>query len=340
MPRPGWPPHCTGIVSPFTASTLTGLGLRGLAGEGLLEAVYRAAVFLDGELREWCRVEASPLAVKLARPGLEEWLAKLLEDRGHRLLYRAKVVRVEPRRGGVGVAVETGGGLARIVAERVLVATGGQAEPPEPIRRPRCWRLYGVEERLRLSARLRGLEEEFVTVHGSRFAPGFFAWLAPLEGGREAVVGVAAPQGQGLYTRLEAFRRMLGRRLGFSPSSVLGRRGGVILRGPPARRVVAGPGVALAGDLLCASKPYTGGGLYAAAVLSGPLGGWLSGQGGVEAVWRWLRRELLVQHVATRAAAAAPGLFLRLLSRVCRRAREGGCRVDYDRHSSIIRCLV
>ncbi len=335
--RLGWPPHCTGIVSPWTAETLTATSLQGLEGEGLLEAVYDEAVVVGPRLRVACVFHGKPLAVKLRRPGLEEYLARLAEDKGHRIRLRTPVLAVRPLRGGV----EARAAGERIRARRLLLAAGANpvARLPRPPGLRLCWRYTGLEERLLLSRRLPG--NVFITIHGTRLSPGFFAWLAPIDGGRRAVAGTAAPSGRGLMARLEAAKRLL-RRMGLLDwSRVEERRGGTILRGPPAQRPAAGP-VAWTGDMLCASKPYTGGGLYAAAVLAEPLARFLEtgDPGPLEESYRRLRAELLAQHLATRIAASAPRLLAALLHAACTRAEHRGCTVDYDRHSSLISCLL
>ena len=336
MPRLGVPAHCTGIVSPWTARRLAGASIRRLEAEGLVEAYYREALFLDGRLRERCSVSARPLAVKLARPGLEDYLAGLAAARGHRVATRSRLVAAQPLPGGVEALVETPGGVARIRASRLLVATGAQRRSGAAPQTG-CLRATGLEARLLLSRRIP--DEVFVTIHGTPLAPGFFAWLAPVRGGREAVVGLASSRPARLHRRLEALLALLARRGLAEPSRVLGARGGHILRGPPAPRAVHGR-VGGLGDVLCASKPYTGGGLYAIAALAAAAARWLEEGRGLEEEWRRLRRELVVQHLLTRLAAAEPGLFLRLLSAACGRAAEGSCRVDFDRHSSLAACLV
>ncbi len=337
MKKPGYPPHCTGIVSEATAAKLASTTRRSLHSEEIVEAVYREAVFLGPELRERCSIEAQPLAVKLARPRLEQHLALLVENDGHRIVYGARLLETRPRRDRVEAVVSHGGSTKSLTADRVLIATGAQDYASPPHRH--CWRAYGLEERVELATRID--DEKFTTIHGTSLAPRFFAWLAPIAGGREAVVGLAAPSPYALHEKLEQLKKKLAR-AGLLPgiSRTVSRRGGVILRGPPKRKAAKAT-IAWLGDTLCASKPYTGGGLYAIAALAGHAAGWLE-KGDprlLQEPWARLRRELLLQHIAARAAVSAPRLFLRLLSRACRAAAAGRCRVDYDRHSSLIGCL-
>ncbi len=335
-PRLGWPPHCTGIVSPSVAEGLTGLGLRGLDSEGVLEAVYREAVFLGPGAREACRLGGRPLAVKLARPGLEQLLASIAEARGHRVATGMVVEAVEDLGGSVRLRVR---GAGAVEARYAVLAQGRQRRRPRlPLPPGPCTAVPGVEERVVLSKRLPG--DAFYTLHASRIAPGFFAWLAPVGDGREAVVGLAT-RAPGLAARLEAFKRLLERRGLTVFGRVVSRRGGLVLRGPAAPRAARGR-LAWIGDTLCASKPYTGGGLYAVSVLAPALAEALErrGLGSYEASWRRLRLELLAQRLAADAAHAMGTLFLRLLARACGAAERGRCRVDYDRHTSLARCLL
>jgi len=335
-PRLGWPPHCTGIVSPAVAQGLTGLGLRGLASEEVLEAVYEEAVFLGPGAREACRLSGRPLAVKLARPGLEQLLASLAEARGHRVAAKAVAEAVQLRGARVAVTVR---GAGVVEAHYAVLAQGRQRHTPRlPLPPGPCSSVPGVEERVVLTKRVPG--EAFYTLHASRIAPGFFAWLAPVGDGREAVVGLAT-RAPGLAARLQAFKRLLERAGITGFSRVVSRRGGLVLRGPAAARAVEG-NMAWIGDTLCASKPYTGGGLYAVSVLAPLLAeaierGRLGAYG---AAWRRLRLELLAQRAAADAAHAVGSLFLRLLAKACRAAEEGRCRIDYDRHTSLARCLL
>ncbi len=340
MPRPGHPPHCTGITSPRTAEKLAATSLKTLEAEDILEAVYTRAVFLDHRLRHRCSLEAKPLAVKLHRPRLEEHLARLAQDEGHRILYRHRLLEAKPTPHGVELTVETPTGTHRMTAARLLAATGLQAHPPRGIPEPkRCLRLHGLEERIRLTRRID--EETFTTIHATSLAPNFFAWIAPAAGGREAVIGTAAPKARGLHQKLEALKQHLQHRGLLEPAATLHRRGGTILRGPP-RNPYHTETILLAGDLQCATKPYTGGGLYTIAETAAETSHWL--QTGdptpLNRKWRQLKRELAIQHIAARIAAKTPSLTLTLLARACKKAARGQCTIDFDRHTTLLKCLL
>ncbi|KSW11821.1 hypothetical protein CF15_03195 [Pyrodictium occultum] len=318
--RPGWPPHCTGLVSPSTAE-------RFGAPEAVTES-YREAVFLDDGLREVCRVEGSPLAVRFSRPLLEEVLASRVEALGHRIAYHSRVVGVGPN----GCARLAGGG--RVCGGWVVAAVGAKPGFSRLFGAGRCGYIPGFEVRARLALRLG--EDAFYTVHGRRTAPKFFAWVVPVAGGREAVIGVADERP---VERLQALLPRLAR-IGVQASSIISHRAGRIVLGPPAETPLAGRAAGI-GDVLCASKPFTGGGLYAVSLLAEPLAEALEGRGAgrLLAEWARLRRELEAQRILTRAARVLQPLWRMALATACHAAARGRCSIDYDVHTSLARCL-
>ncbi|RUM47414.1 MAG: hypothetical protein DSY37_02565 [Hyperthermus sp.] len=325
----GHPPHCTGVVSPSTATRLDAWEV--------VEAQYTVAVFLDGGFKEACRLEDKPVAVKLSRPGLEELLAARVEDAGHRVYRGVRVRGVIDGKGGIRVVADGWRGFFG----RVVVATGINTYNPTiplPVSQGSCNSIVGVEARVVFEERVG--DEEFYTIHATSLAPSFFAWIAPLSGGREAAVGLAGGVPGSLYDRLRLLLALVSRRLSWI-RGVKDYRGGVIARGPPALKASRGP-ILWIGDVLCASKPFTGGGLYAISVLAPHAAKALDAGdvNGLEEVWKSLRRELILQRSATRAALAARHLFPRLLSLACSPARRGLCKVRFDEHSSLLPCLL
>lgn len=315
--RVGRPAHCTGIVSTQTFERL-GVGFD------CVEAVYEEAVFVDDGLRVFARVKGSPLAVKLGRPCLEEFLAGQVRELGGRLFLGARVVSVDSS----GKLLLEGGRAG--VYGYVVVADGATRTISRKLFDCQCSWLVGVEVRVVLQKRVRC--NAFYTFHGPRFSKGFFAWFAPVTNGREAVVGVGSRDA--LLERLELMLQLIDRLVGIA--GVRERRSGIILGGPPARKPVVGRVYGI-GDALCTSKPFTGGGLYAISMLYQPLAASirLEQPRTYEKAYRALARELQLQHLYTRAARNAWPLAKKLLELVFKL----GCRVDFDKHSSIISCL-
>lgn len=319
--RPGWPPHCTGLVSPATARRFN-------IPEAVTEA-YNEAVFLDDRLQEICRVSGSPLAVRLSRPILEELLAQRVESLGHRIAYRA---RADVLHADGCVQLHDG---RRVCGEWVVAALGANPRAAAVFGARNCRYLPGFEVRVRLTARVS--EDAFYTIHGWRVAPQFFAWVVPLRGGREALIGVG---GDHAVERLAALMQRLDRMGVVHVSSIVSHRGGRIVEGPPAQHPLAGK-LAGIGDVLCASKPFTGGGLYAISILAKPLAVLLE-KGEKRLLlgtWARLRRELEVQYLLTRAARLLQPLWRRALTVACSAAASGRCSIDYDAHSSLVECL-
>ena len=325
----GHPPHCAGIVSPATAKRL------GAIVPELVEAVYNRAVFLDGALREICSIEARPLAFKISRPGLEEYLASRAEALGHRVVRGAYVsgYSIEKGKRGLRVKIRLGSSVDVIEADWLVVATGAQTW----WKSRGCKRLLGVEARVSLSKRIID-DSAFYTIHSTPLAPGFFAWVAPLHGGRVATLGLAGGTPGTLMERLKTLIGLVSKH--FAPvSRVLEVRSGIILGGPPVEEVLQ-KHVAMIGDVLCASKPFTGGGLYAVSLLAKPLAEAIEKERfePLRSIWHDLRRELLSQYLLTRMIRSRDRLVALALSTVCKELK--GCKVDFDKHTSLVKCYL
>ncbi|ABM79962.1 lycopene cyclase family protein [Hyperthermus butylicus] len=326
-PRPGWPPHCTGLISPET--------LKLLSAHEAVSDTYRGAVFLDARLREVCRVERRRvLAYRVNRPLMEEVFAEEARARGVRMMFSKPVVHVDWL---TGCAMLADGG--RICGERVVLAPGYSPRFAMLFGAERCERLYGVEVRVVLARRM--LDDVFYTIHGSIYTPEFFAWIVPVNAGREALIGLAARNKP--LERLAALLDDLARRGVADYTRVVSRRNGIIVMGPAAKRITRGKLVGL-GDVLCASKPFTGGGLYAISRLASLVAGYADNTiayGELDAAWRLLRRELLLQRKLTKLLRVllSSSLTKLVLAPICEAGSRGLCSLDYDRHSSAVSCL-
>jgi flavin-dependent dehydrogenase len=320
--RPGWPPHCTGLVSPWTAKRL---------GWEAVRETYDTAVFLKDDFKPFCSIESSMLAVRVSRPLLEELLAEKVQSLGHKILFRRRASRVDAEKGCVHLS-----GGTRLCAEQAIIVGTGYSSFSKFFGVKKCDKLAGFELRARLLKRLP--ENVFYTIHGRRFAPDFFAWIVPINYGREALIGLGSLDDP--LPRLSELLRAAERRGLLEPDSIISHRGGTIVRGPPAKRVRAGKAWGI-GDVLCASKPFTGGGLYAIAVLAPEIARAIyepSWEPVVQETWRKLRHELLLQRLLTRISLLFREFWRAALSVACIN-HEGRCKIDYDRHSSLLKCL-
>ena len=317
--RVGWPPHCTGIVSPATAGRL---GVREAVGE-----VYECAVFHGPGWGEVCRVCGSPLAVRVRRPLLEEVLVGEVEGLGHVVARGARVEWFRAGEGYVEVYVRGRG----VVRGSALVVAGGASFAPR-----RCRRAVAVEVRARVSRRVE--EDSFHTFHLLPGSGGGYGWLVPVEGGRWVLVGAASLEPEGLGYAFEAVWRIVDRVFGLG--GVESRRGGLLVLGPAAPTPFLGDRVLVFGDAACTSKPFTGGGLYAISVLAPAVSGYLDG--GLQAsllMGEWgrlvgeLRRQFVLARLFRLVGVASPRLALRGLRAAC------SCGPDFDEHSTALRVL-
>jgi|GEM_PF-6223921 len=324
--RIGWPPHCSGIVSTNTYREFKEKV------DVVVESIYDKAVFLDGKLNPICTIksEKGPLAVKIARPHLEEELAVVVENNGHKILLGSRVKEID---GKEGKCVITGGGK-HLCGRHVVVATGWNP-PFASIFSKYCEKILGVEVHVELNKRLE--PNGFITIHSNKIAPDFFGWIAPIYDGRRAAIGIADKDNA--MHRLSHLVKIVDKKIGVR--RILSRRGGVIVRGPPSKNIVVRR-IAGIGDILCASKPFTGGGLYAITKLASSVAKYVEDKGEEELVevWENLRRELLAQYYYTKFAILLKDLFLLLLFITCREGEKGTCEIDYDNHTSLIKCLL
>ncbi len=327
--RIGWPPHCSGIVSINTYEEFR----KKVHVE--IESIYREAIFLDNKFSTICSVERRrPIAVKIARPRLEEELAVVAENSGHKILLGSRVEKIEMKEGQGRCIVAHNG--KRFCSEHIIVAAGQNSSFAHIFARY-CRKIIGIETRVELNKRLD--PEKFTTIHSNRIAPEFFGWIAPIHDGRKAAIGIADKSEP--VSRLAYLLKIVDKRIGVR--KIISRRGGIIVRGPPSKELINKHVIGI-GDILCASKPFTGGGLYAITKLAPHIANYIERERKRKRelirIWRNLRRELLTQYYYTRFATLFRDSFLLLLSVACTGEKKGVCRIDYDRHTSLMNCLL
>ncbi len=246
----GVPNHCAGLLS---VSGLRSLGLKPpldviqneVTGARIYSPSGHNIVIHRGE-RE---------AVVVDRALFDQWLAVRASQQGVTIRTDSHVLSTVARSDGRIVRTRNQNDVyARVVIDGegvrgVLVRQAGL--PP-------------VDRRHRLPAfqyELRGVEvnEDLVEMfYTNRFAPGFFAWIIPLDDGR-ARVGLAARDRA--RQRLDAainHHTVMRERL--SRARVEKRMGGVVVTGTPIPRTYA-PGLLVVGDAAGHVKATTGGGV-------------------------------------------------------------------------------
>ncbi len=267
-PKPGRPPHCAGLVSWETASLLPRESIREYY-DGIM------IVHARGELRVEARL------VRIDRPLLEDLLAAELENLGHRLLAKTRVDAVRVENGRWVVASRWG--AARYAA--IVVAEGAAARITRMIglNVPHRY-LHGYQVVMRLDARLSGDPIVWLRRYGA-----YYSWLVPLDYGRRALVGAAAPRYSSAAAAVGRIRGKLG-------GVIEERRMGLIPFAPPLRRVcgrLRGARYCIYGDAAAHVKATSGGGLYAITRLAGHIAACIEGRGCGEAMVKSVTRTLL-----------------------------------------------
>ncbi|MET1101935.1 MAG: hypothetical protein ABWW69_05625, partial [Pyrodictiaceae archaeon] len=151
------------------------------------------------------------------------------------------------------------------------------------------------------------------------------------------LIGLASSSYQ--LDRLSSLVSLVERRFSVT-TSILSRRSGIVVRGPPRKTIAKGMVIGI-GDVLCSSKPFTGGGLYAIAITAqhvaraaetGELAPLL-------AFWHSLYKKLRFQRFLTLIAKSIGNLWWYPLRLVCESSSKKLCMVDYDEHESLVECI-
>ncbi|MBS7288009.1 MAG: NAD(P)/FAD-dependent oxidoreductase [Candidatus Freyarchaeota archaeon] len=243
----GEPDHCAGLVS---ISGLKRLDLR-VPEECVLNRVYGARFFSPSGVTFTVRRRTAQ-AVVLDRRRFDRWLASLAHDAGAHVILGEKVDFFMARPEEAVVAVKGG---EEVRGEVVVDAEGCRGRVARLAGLPRpVGRLPAVQFEL---AGVDG-DEDFVELHfGSTFAPGFFAWVIPIENGVRVGLGAYSRPGE----RLKAFIK----RRGLSDCKVIRKITGVIITGGPVKRTYASR-IITVGDAAGQVKPTTGGGVVTGGI--------------------------------------------------------------------------
>ena len=294
----GWPPHCAGLVSLATLNreyprvwrravlnTVRGAVIRSRGGsEVLIDAKRGVAAVLD-------------------RPRFDQALAEEALRRGVELRLRARVTGVDCSRGVLRLREGRRASFSLLV-----LATGALASLNEQV---------GVERPSALLPAINAeyelqepLEREFVHLYlDSRLAPGFFAWLIPLDEYR-ARVGLAAPSA--LRARLRLLEKLDPGGVGLLNSRRVRVYGGYVVTGGPISKPYTSR-VLVIGDAAGQAKPTTGGGIsilsiaarLAAAATAATEGEWhLAGPRYHEGFKRILGREMRTMLLARKVLSS------------------------------------
>lgn len=242
-PGIGEPPHCAGLIS---IQGLRRLGIE--TGDYILNEIRGCRLISPSgiTLEAW---SSKSKAYVIDRPRFDQLLAEKALSIGVSIETSSRAERWIRDRGrikgfsGVGFRVEADVSIDAEGAGAVLSTKAG-------LKRPRGL-LGGI------NVEVEGVEVEDGLVElwfNSRLAPGFFAWVIPLDEDR-ARCGLATSEGEA-YERLKAF---LHKRFGGEPKHSKPWRGIIITGGPITRTYL--DGLIVVGDAAGQTKPTTGGGV-------------------------------------------------------------------------------
>lgn len=281
----GRPAHCAGLVS---VEGLRRLGVRG--SEGFIQGLARGAVLHSPSGLE-VEVDAGRyVAYVIDREAFDRELAGRAVDEGAELRCRAKALRLLMGRRVEGVEARVDGGVEEVAAGVVVDAEGARFKLSRQagLPTPDPFMLYPAAQlELKGGDVAKGFVELFF---GEAWAPGFFAWIVPTDGGCR--VGVASRRG-GCRFLLERFvkkhPKASTRLRGAAP---MGLAGGLLVLGGAAARTYV-EGMMVVGDAAGHVKPTTGGGVVfggLAASVAGEEAASYSLNGDAEALERYEAR--------------------------------------------------
>ncbi|MET1160282.1 MAG: NAD(P)/FAD-dependent oxidoreductase [Thermoprotei archaeon] len=281
--RVGYPKHCAGFVSRYTAARISRI-----ASSRVLDHRYRVLSFYTPRGRYIMEFK-TPLIYHVNRPLFEE---KLLDK------VLAKGIDVYL---GVKAKPSTSPSLIRVgngeVRARYIVASDGA----HSIFRKALYRSYndyliGVQYVYRTS----GLDDDVIHIIYDNYTPDFFQWIAPID--TDKVLLGFATRKYTVHPEVIASKSL--KKIGITPGSRIEVFGGLIPRDKPLDNPVIeyrDTSVVFIGDSVPHIKPYTGGGLSLITTLAPLLGDSISRNRLLDykRVHRALKYRLLVEYSLT-----------------------------------------
>lgn len=256
----GYPEHCAGLISIKTARLLS-------IPRNLVEETYDEMWIhsRDGVLI-W---KGKPLAVRVDRLGLEEWLFHKCINKGVNIQLNTRVQ-----------SVTTDGKISLkdrlLEGELVILAEGSRRYFSRKLGFIRGSDDYlGLQVELKAKVNIRNIE-----VYLTPLSSDLFSWLIPFKDENRVIIGLASKYTGNLFDRLRLFQKILERSGKIVNSTIVKYFGGTIICGPVGRLVV-GRVIGL-GDAVQMTKPVSGGGLYpitmASRILAPKLRRFLNGE--------------------------------------------------------------
>ncbi len=193
----------------------------------------------------------SAQAYILDRQAFDEAMAGNARKLGAEYILSTKALVITSTGNAAEVAVQSQGQLSQFESKVVVLASGFGSDLPANFGFGKVGDfVMGAQAEVETSV------EEVEVYLGSRFAPGFFAWLVPTHEGR-ALAGLLARRDTKAH--METFLRHLKAEGKIASPRAPIRFGGIPLK-PPRR--TSGNRVVVVGDAAGQVKPTTGGGIY------------------------------------------------------------------------------
>ncbi len=247
----GLPSHCSGLITPRT------LDLAGV-GAGVVVNEIRGAVVHAPGGGELSLGGKRLQAVAVERAELDAALVERAQQAGAVLSLETRLTALERGCGGVYLRLQRRRREFHVSTRLLIGADGAQSRVAAAmaVRTLQRDTLVGLGAEARLTAGAADFVHIFL---GEQVAPGFFAWVIPLGGGR-ARLGLATNGPQRPVHHLRALLRRLPER--FKGLEVTRWYGGLI----PLRRLsrIYDDRMMLVGDAAGHVKPTSGGGIYTA----------------------------------------------------------------------------
>ncbi|MCX8204891.1 MAG: NAD(P)/FAD-dependent oxidoreductase [Candidatus Nezhaarchaeota archaeon] len=247
----GKPAHCAGLVSVDGLRMLRVHGdfIQGWANGAILHSPGGTELRIDAKKRVACIIDREAFDKRLAEEAINE---------GAELLYRARALEPLREWGVNGVRAKVNGRTEIIKSKVVVDAEGARFKLSKlaglPVPEPST--IYPAAQ---LEFKGGEFEEGFVELFfNEKWAPGFFAWAIPFNGGCK--IGLASSIGRCRELLLHFTKKNPKVSARLRQAILKKMSSGLLVLGGPLRRTYA-DGIVLVGDVAGHTKPTTGGGL-------------------------------------------------------------------------------
>ncbi|MHA1686572.1 MAG: NAD(P)/FAD-dependent oxidoreductase [Candidatus Heimdallarchaeaceae archaeon] len=267
--------HCAGLLS---IEGLKKIGLSRLPDEVIQNRKVRGALIYSESGEELCVAKQSSHAYVVNRSNFDRHLATLAEDKGVRIVLDSRIKYVRRTENSILLQLGKKQNHEQISGKVVILAEGRYPHLNSQIKLPTPSRNKIVFASQHIVEGVNDLNEEYVELYlTQKYAPGFFAWVIPMDENR-AKIGLAA-QTQQVSHLLRAFYKkhpLITHRL--KSAHIIKKMSGAIPLGSFIKRTYTYRALVV-GDAAGQTKPTTGGG-----VIFGGIAAQIAGDIAAEAI--------------------------------------------------------